>query len=111
MLERYGDSMLREKSEKKARKESQTGRENVEEVDEDDEIPAADAGMLSLVDLREKLRSAFAETKGQEHVWADIIEKIAAFGPRRTGARICSLMLPKMGHAKDCEVLHPSILV
>ena len=79
-------------AERKEREEGKkgitTGRENVEEVDEDDEIPAADAGMLSLVDLREKLRSAFAETKGQEHVWADIIEKIAAFGPRRTGPNL-----------------------
>lgn len=76
------------KEREEGKKGTTTGRENVEEVDEDDEIPAADIGMLSLVDFREKLRSAFAETKGEEHVWADIIEKIAAFGPRRTGPNL-----------------------
>ena len=76
------------KEQEEGKKGITTGRENVEEVDEDDDLPAADAGMLSLRDFREKLRLAFAETKGQEHVWADVIEKIAAFGPRRTGPNL-----------------------
>lgn len=74
------------------RKEQEEGRkgtaadgEVVEGQAEAAEIPAADTGMLSLLDFREKLRSALAETKGQEHIWADVVEKIAAFGPRRTG--------------------------
>ena len=77
------------------RKEQEAGKmgtmadaDNVGEQAEADEIPAADAGMLSLLDFREKLRSVFAETKGQEHVWADVVEKIAAFGPRRTGPNL-----------------------
>ena len=62
--------------------------ENVEEQAEADEIPTADIGMLSILDFREKLRSAFAEEKGQEHIWADVVENIAAFGPRRTGPNL-----------------------
>lgn len=79
-------------SERKEQEEGKKGMtrdvENLEAQDEADEIPAADTGMLSLLDFREKLRSAFAETKGQEHVWADVVEKIAAFGPRRTGPNL-----------------------
>ena len=79
-------------SEKKEQEEGKTGTtadaDNVGEHAEADEIPAADVGMLSLLDFREKLRSVFAKSKGQEHVWADVVEKIAAFGPRRTGPNL-----------------------
>ena len=79
-------------SERQEQEESKTkmtaDRENVEEQLEADEIPAADTGMLSLLDFRERLRSVFAETKGQEHIWTDVVEKIAAFGPRRTGPNL-----------------------
>ncbi|KAF6222253.1 hypothetical protein HO133_001339 [Letharia lupina] len=77
------------------RKEQEEGKkrmtaegENVEEQAEADEISVAATGMLSLLDFREELRSVFAEAKGQEHIWADVVEKIAAFGPRRTGPNL-----------------------
>ena len=79
-------------SQRKEQEEGKKGmtadRENVDEQAEAEEGPAADPGMLSLLDFREKLRSVFAETKGQEHIWADVVEKIAAFGPRRTGPNL-----------------------
>ena len=79
-------------SERKEQEEGKTGTtadaDNVGEQAEADEIPAADTGMLSLLEFREKLRTVFAEIKGQEHVWADVVEKIAAFGPRRTGPNL-----------------------
>lgn len=79
-------------SERKAQEEGKKGMKadgaNVEEQAEADEMVASDTGMLSLLDFREKLRSAFAEIKGQEHIWADVVEKIAAFGPRRTGPNL-----------------------
>ena len=79
-------------SERKEQEECKTGTradaDNVGGQAEADEIPAADTGMLSLLDFREKLRSVFAETKGQEHVWAGVVENIAAFGPRRTGPNL-----------------------
>jgi ribosome assembly protein 1 len=43
---------------------------------------------LSLVDFKKQLREAFAEAKGQKEIWADVIEKITAFGPRRVGPNI-----------------------
>ena len=85
-------SIRRLYSERKEQEEGKAGTtadaDNVGEQAEADEIPAADTGMLSLLDFREKLRSVLAETKGQEHVWADVVEKIAAFGPRRTGPNL-----------------------
>ena len=79
-------------SERKEREEGKRATsadiENVEEHLEADEMSVADTGMLSLLDFREKLRSIFAETEGQGQCWADIVEKIAAFGPRRTGPNL-----------------------
>ncbi|KAF1921562.1 hypothetical protein BDU57DRAFT_510436 [Ampelomyces quisqualis] len=43
---------------------------------------------LSLVELKRQLQCAFAEAKGQKEIWADVIEKITAFGPRRIGPNI-----------------------
>lgn len=77
-----------ERKEQEQGKEGTADGDNVGELTEADEIPAAENGMLSLLDFREKLRSAFAETKGQEHIWADVVEKIAAFGPRRIGPNL-----------------------
>ena len=75
--------------------------DNVGEQAEAEEMPAADTGMLSLLDFREKLRSVFAEKKGQEHVWADVVENIAAFGPRRTGPNL----LIDATHTGTCQRL------
>ena len=43
---------------------------------------------LSLVDFKKQLQAAFAEAKNQKDIWADVIEKITAFGPRRIGPNI-----------------------
>lgn len=79
-------------SERKEQEEGKRGTtadaDDVGEHTAGDEIPAVGTGMLSLLDFREKLRSVFAETKGQQHIWADVVEKIAAFGPRRTGPNL-----------------------
>ena len=79
-------------SERKEQDEGKKGmtadREDVEGQADADDLPAADTGMLSLLDFRERLRSAFAELEGQEHIWSNVVEKIAAFGPRRTGPNL-----------------------
>ncbi|KAH7355755.1 elongation factor 2 [Pyrenochaeta sp. MPI-SDFR-AT-0127] len=43
---------------------------------------------LDLPEFKKQLKEAFAEAKGQREVWADVIEKITAFGPRRIGPNI-----------------------
>ena len=80
-------------AEKKAQDESRrgVGTGNTDEVDgehEADHGPMGDAGMLSLLDFREKLREAFAEETSQENIWTNVVENITAFGPRRSGSNI-----------------------
>ena len=79
-------------SERKKQEESKKGmaadNENIDEQAEVDEIQVADTGLLTLLDFREKLRSTFADVKDQGHDWANVVEKIAAFGPRRTGPNL-----------------------
>ena len=38
--------------------------------------------------LEEAFEEYFKETKGQREVWANVIDKIAAFGPRRVGPNL-----------------------
>ena len=79
-------------SEKKAQEESKRGlttsSEMVEAEHEADDGPMRDTGMLSLLDFREKLREIFTEVKGRESFWADVVDSITAFGPRRTGPNL-----------------------
>jgi ribosome assembly protein 1 len=94
-LEKNAGAIRRLYSEKKADEESKRGamadaEEGSDGTDQNevDEIPTNDAGLLSILDFREKLRAAFAEAKGEESVWANVVEEIAAFGPRRTGPNL-----------------------
>lgn len=43
---------------------------------------------LSFPEFKKQLKAAFGEAKGQKEVWADVMEKITAFGPRRIGPNI-----------------------
>ena len=79
-------------AERKAKEEGQGKNPAGDEHTDEDEIlhesPDAERGLLSVLDFREKLQDAFAEAKGEQHVWASVVEKIAAFGPRRTGPNL-----------------------
>ena len=94
-------------AEKKAQDESRrgagTGDNDVidenHEQHEADNGPIGDAGMLSLLEFREKLREAFEGEKGQGHIWAHVVDNITAFGPRRTGSNV----LIDQTDEKTCE--------
>lgn len=43
---------------------------------------------LSLEEFKAELKAAFAEAKGESHIWKDVVEQIAAFGPRRVGPNL-----------------------
>jgi ribosome assembly protein 1 len=43
---------------------------------------------LDFPEFKKQLKEAFEEAKGQKEIWADVIEKITAFGPRRIGPNI-----------------------
>ena len=91
-LEKNGRAIRQLYSERKVDDESKRGLTDNDEVHDGqngaDEIHSNDVGLLSILDFREKLRSAFAEAKGQENLWSNVVEKIAAFGPRRTGPNL-----------------------
>ncbi|GME49068.1 elongation factor 2 [Neofusicoccum parvum] len=44
--------------------------------------------ILTVKEFRKQLLEAFAEAKGESEVWAGVAEKIAAFGPKRTGPNL-----------------------
>ena len=91
-LEKNGRAIRQLYSERKAEDESKRGLIDndgvADEHGEADDMRSNDVGLLSILDFREKLRSAFAEAKGQENLWANVVEKISAFGPRRTGPNL-----------------------
>lgn len=76
------------KAQEQAKRTSPTAENEGDDEQEIDNAPIAENGMLSMLEFREKLRETFAEAKGQESIWADVVEKIAAFGPRRTGPNL-----------------------
>ncbi|KAF2762674.1 elongation factor 2 [Pseudovirgaria hyperparasitica] len=43
---------------------------------------------LALEEFKEQLLAAFAEAKGEREVWKGVIDRIAAFGPRRVGPNL-----------------------
>jgi ribosome assembly protein 1 len=43
---------------------------------------------LSLPDFKKQLQRAFESVKGQREIWANAVEQITAFGPRRTGPNL-----------------------
>ncbi|KAH8708373.1 P-loop containing nucleoside triphosphate hydrolase protein [Phaeosphaeriaceae sp. PMI808] len=43
---------------------------------------------LSLAEFKKQLQDAFSKAKGQKEIWADVIDNITAFGPRRVGPNI-----------------------
>ncbi|KAI9873445.1 MAG: Cytoplasmic GTPase/eEF2-like protein (ribosomal biogenesis) [Pleopsidium flavum] len=45
-------------------------------------------GALTLADFKRELVAAFEEAKGEKEIWHDVIDKIAAFGPRRVGPNL-----------------------
>jgi len=47
-----------------------------------------DRGTLSLQDFREQLQAALDEVKEDKDVWARVVPRICAFGPRRTGPNL-----------------------
>ncbi|KAF2765822.1 P-loop containing nucleoside triphosphate hydrolase protein [Teratosphaeria nubilosa] len=63
--------------------------EAVGEQEIEAEDTAAESGQnLSVAEFKKKLTEAFAEEKTEKEVWAGVVEKIAAFGPRRVGPNI-----------------------
>ncbi|KAL4740902.1 P-loop containing nucleoside triphosphate hydrolase protein [Aspergillus similis] len=49
---------------------------------------AREVSLLSLDDFRKELSKTFEEVKEDKELWKDVVDKIIAFGPRRTGPNV-----------------------
>lgn len=90
-LEKNVGAIRRLYSERTAEEIKRGESEDVQSIpghDEADHSLTANGGHLSLTEFRESLQAIFTKEKGQPDIWADVVEKIAAFGPRRTGPNL-----------------------
>ncbi len=90
-LEKNVAAVRRLYSERKAKEEGgEMFHENVEVADGDliNQDTVVASGQVTLKEFKEQLRSTFAEEKGQAEEWKDVVDKIAAFGPRRIGSNL-----------------------
>ncbi|KAH7419141.1 P-loop containing nucleoside triphosphate hydrolase protein [Cadophora sp. MPI-SDFR-AT-0126] len=91
--------------------EAHGDKEDPEREDVDDVIDSTK--VLSLPDFKKQLQATFEGVKGQRDIWTTAVERITAFGPRRTGPNllidatkdgICGRFLREAGDEKDHTV-------
>lgn len=96
-LVKHAGAIKRLYSEKKAQEEGKVVGEDADgQANEQDGEPgriedAADLSTgqdLSMSDFKKQLEEAFAEAKSEKEIWQDVVDKITAFGPRRTGPNL-----------------------
>jgi ribosome assembly protein 1 len=61
--------------------------DTTEQEDVDDEVVGG-AKILSLEEFKKQLEDLFTSVKGQREIWANCVDQITAFGPRRTGTNL-----------------------
>lgn len=79
----YSDRQAEEQ--KKKTDDTQDG---VDQEDIEDDGAVGDAKILSLSEFKEQLKEAFESVKSHRDIWANALERITAFGPRRTGPNL-----------------------
>jgi len=83
-------------SERKAEEEGRSRPEGHEEEGDQDaeheagnDVGAAEStSILSMEEFKKQLGAAFAEAKSEKETWANAVENITAFGPRRIGPNV-----------------------
>ncbi|KAF4120362.1 ribosome assembly protein 1 [Geosmithia morbida] len=66
--------------------EDEQQQDGQEKIEADTELAAGN--VLSVEDLRKKLKEKLEHSKGGRDVWKNQVDRIAAFGPRRTGPNL-----------------------
>ena len=84
----------RQAAEKKTERSDPQDSSEQEDVDEDDLVD--NSRILSLQEFKKQLSATFENVKGQREIWANAVEQITAFGPRRSGANLL------IDTTKDC---------
>jgi len=92
VLERHAELLRRLYSRQKAEAEGRLTQEMTDggkdEIEDADVAMDSNGDLLSMVEFKNEMNSVFAEEKDQQDVWAEVAEKVAAFGPRRVGPNI-----------------------
>ena len=87
----YSEKKAEEETIAPAEDDERTAEHQDEEGEEEsgNDVGAIESGhVMSMEDFKKQLSAAFAEAKGDAELWADAVEKITAFGPRRTGPNV-----------------------
>ncbi|KAL1987333.1 hypothetical protein VTN96DRAFT_4049 [Rasamsonia emersonii] len=97
-------TIKRLQSERRARsgQKSSTAAEETNESIENQEVEnneSLDRNAMSLENFKKELRKLFSETKGDDELWKNVVDRITAFGPRRVGPNI----LVDATAANSCE--------
>ncbi|MCJ1394837.1 Cytoplasmic GTPase/eEF2-like protein (ribosomal biogenesis) [Xylographa bjoerkii] len=78
-------------AERKAADESRGAdklREEMVDVDDASDNNTRNTNLLSVADFKRELTEAFDEENEHQDVWANVVDNITAFGPRRTGPNL-----------------------
>ncbi|KAL9046483.1 MAG: hypothetical protein Q9214_000692 [Letrouitia sp. 1 TL-2023] len=84
-LEKNVDAIRQLYAERKARDE---GRQMPGTVDMDPDQAFPKTDLLSLANFKSKLNDTFAQVAPNSDIWTNVVEEIAAFGPRRVGPNL-----------------------
>lgn len=85
----YEDRRAEEEGQQKQGQRGDSVSESSEEQDGSEDFGAIDSSsILSLTEFKKQLQETFCSAKGEREVWNAVVDNIAAFGPRRTGANI-----------------------
>jgi ribosome assembly protein 1 len=79
----YSDRQAEERGKKLDISVDQSAQDDIEE-----DTAVGVTKVLSREEFKKELQSTFESVKGQRDVWANAVEQISAFGPRRTGPNI-----------------------
>lgn len=82
----YSDRKAEEESKKPNEENGVDKNGDPEDVDDKGEIGGTT--VLSLEDFKKQLQQSFDSVKSEKEIWAGAVEKITAFGPRRTGPNV-----------------------
>lgn len=79
----YSDRQAQERRNKSKDLKDSSVQDDIEE-----DIAIGATKVLSLEEFKKELHSSFEAVKGQRDIWANTVEQITAFGPRRTGPNL-----------------------
>ena len=88
-LEKHAAAIKMLDSEKRAQESREKARDHDgDSIGQVDHAPVFSDSRLSLADFQQGLHEAFEQSKGDRESWAQAVDHIAAFGPRRVGPNV-----------------------